>query len=396
MIVFQELTQAELAQVLLSFFEKPSQKPFSERRALSPEAAQHKARYHAKQLFHWVYQRFVTDWQAMTDLSQGLRQWLSENMTLFRLSAHTVKASEDGTQKFLWALPADQKTIESVLIPTPFPSFREAPSSDWKRLTACLSSQVGCAMGCKFCLTGIQGLDRSLRVAEIVTQVYELRRQAPVTHLVFMGMGEPMHNLDHVIKACRIFLDPDGFGFSKRKITISTSGLVPGIDRLGQELDVCLAISLNASTNAQRDLLMPVNKKWKIEDLLAACRRYPLGSHRRITFEYVLLGGLNDQLEDAARVADWIAEIPCKINLIPFNPHPGAPFQRPSDETVAAFQRFLSGKNITTTVRTSRGRDILAACGQLRSLWGTARGSERHRDLAPPQRNLSTSCGNPL
>jgi 23S rRNA (adenine2503-C2)-methyltransferase len=235
-------------------------------------------------------------------------------------------------------------------------------------------------MACKFCLTGVQGLDRHLQTHEIVTQVHELRRRAPITNIVFMGMGEPLHNFENVAKACEILLDQDGLSFSKRKVTVSTSGLVPAIEELGKRVDVSLAISLNATTDEQRSQIMPVNRKWNIERLLQACKEYPLGSHRRITFEYVMLKGFNDTLEDAARLVKLTRGIPSKINLIPFNEHSGAEFKRPSDQTVREFQTYLVQRNLTATVRISRGRDILAACGQLRSIFGTARGSERHKD----------------
>jgi 23S rRNA (adenine2503-C2)-methyltransferase len=198
-----------------------------------------------------------------------------------------------------------------------------------------------------------------------------------------MGMGEPLHNLQNVIKACKILLDQDGLNFSKRKITVSTSGLVPAIEELGKNVDVSLAISLNSSTDEQRSQIMPVNKKWNIETLMNACRNYPLGPHRRITFEYVMLKDFNDTLDDAARVVKLTRGIPAKLNLIPFNEHPASPFKRPSDETVKKFQKYLLDRNITATVRISRGRDILAACGQLRSIFGTARGTEKHKDWKP-------------
>jgi 23S rRNA (adenine2503-C2)-methyltransferase len=233
-------------------------------------------------------------------------------------------------------------------------------------------------------LTGIQGLDRHLETYEIVTQVFELRRLAPVTNIVFMGMGEPLHNFENVVRACHILLDQDGFGFSKRKVTVSTSGLVPAIEELGKRVDVSLAISLNGTTDEQRTRVMPVNKKWNIEKLLNACRNYPLGNHRRITFEYVMLSGINDSLEDAARLEKLLRSIPSKVNLIPFNEHSGSEFKRPTDEVVRSFQKYLMGRNMTATVRISRGRDILAACGQLRSIFGTARGSEKHRDWEVP------------
>jgi 23S rRNA (adenine2503-C2)-methyltransferase len=335
---------------------------------------------------------------------------VKENITIYRLTETYAKQSEDGTYKFLWKLN-DIKTIESVIIPAALKEKAgddvksaladgkhyagreveeedlELDGSSWARLTACVSSQVGCAMACKFCLTGVQGLDRSLEVHEVVTQIHELRMRAPITNIVFMGMGEPLHNVKNIAKACQILLDEDGMNFSKRKITVSTSGLVPGIEELYSKTDVSLAVSLNSSTNEQRSAIMPVNKKWPIEVLLDACRKVPLGPHRRITFEYVLLKDFNDQPEDAHRVAKLLKGIPSKVNLIPFNEHSGSDFKRPEDETVLKFQSILINQGYTATVRISRGRDILAACGQLRSLFGTARGTEKHRDYVASPAN---------
>lgn len=412
MIYFQSLTRDDLEVLIqpLSRIKRSSD--------FTPEQFELKAKrqacYRARQIFHWVYQRHITDWDEMTDLSKELRAWLKENIEIFRLTERQSRQALDGTHKFLWDL-ADGKTIESVIIPAALQERSEGDrdaerdeedalddrlddegqafagrpvsktdegvgSPRWKRLTACISSQVGCAMACKFCLTGIQGLDRHLEVHEIVTQVFELRKLAPITNIVFMGMGEPLHNFENVVKACKILLDQDGLHFSKRKVTISTSGLVSAIEELGKRVDVSLAISLNGTTDEQRSLIMPVNKKWNIEKLLNACRTYPLGSHRRITFEYVMLKGHNDTLEDAARLVVLLRGIPSKVNLIPFNEHPGSEFKRPSDETVRVFQKYLLDRQLTATVRISRGRDILAACGQLRSIFGTARGTEKHRD----------------
>lgn len=415
MIYLQSLTKAELAELLipLSRVKAP--------RDTAPEELERKAKkqaaYRAQQIFHWVYQRFVADWDLMSDLSKDLRTWLKENVEVYRLKERVSNQALDGTHKFLWDL-VDSKTIESVIIPAalqektgsdaitrlsgqdaaPIDDEDEedliergarfsgaktdarADSGKWRRLTACISSQVGCAMACKFCLTGIQGLDRSLQTHEIVTQVLELRRHAPITNIVFMGMGEPLHNIDAVAKACQIMLDQDGMSFSKRKITVSTSGLVPAIEELGKRVDVSLAVSLNATTDEQRSEIMPVNKKWNIAALLDACRKFPLGPHRRITFEYVLLKDFNDTLEDAARLVKLTRGIPSKINLIPFNEHSGSTFKRPDDVRVKAFQKFLMDGKLTATVRISRGRDISAACGQLRSIFGTARGSDRHKD----------------
>lgn len=405
MIYFQSLTKAELAEMLLPLARVRGRYATLEER---DEKAKKQARYRAQQILHWVYQRHVTDWDQMSDLSKDLRDWLKGNLEVYRLKERLSSQAMDGTHKFLWDL-TDHKTIESVIIPAALQEKDEVPgetpdeveepaaeqrfagrktdaalTSPWKRLTACISSQVGCAMACKFCLTGVQGLDRHLQVHEIVTQVYELRRVAPITNIVFMGMGEPLHNFENVTKACKILLDQDGLSFSKRKITISTSGLVPAIEELGKTVDVSLAISLNASNDEQRSQIMPVNKKWDIAKLMEACRNYPLGPHRRITFEYVMLKDFNDTLDDAARVLKLIRGIPCKVNLIPFNEHSGSPYKRPTDDVVKAFQRYLVDRNIVATVRISRGRDILAACGQLRSIFGTARGTEKHRDWKLP------------
>ncbi|MBC7387094.1 MAG: 23S rRNA (adenine(2503)-C(2))-methyltransferase RlmN [Cryobacterium sp.] len=414
MIYIQSLTKSELADLLLPLSRVKGRDLDEEEFA---KKAKKQAAYRAQQIFHWVYQRFVTDFEQMSDLSKDLRAWLVLNVEVYRLTERVSNQALDGTHKFLWTLH-DQKTIESVIIPAalqekggkdaiarlsgqdlaPIETDEEeelmqagvrfsgakteekVDSAKWKRLTACISSQVGCAMACKFCLTGIQGIDRSLETHEIVTQVLELRRRSPITNIVFMGMGEPLKNLPNVAKACQIMLDQDGMSFSKRKITISTSGLVPQIEELGRLVDVSLAISLNATTDEQRSEIMPVNRKWNIEMLLNACRNYPLGPHRRITFEYVMLKGFNDSMEDAARLVKLTRGIPSKINLIPFNEHSGADYKRPTDERVKEFQSYLTERKITATVRISRGRDISAACGQLRSIFGTARGTEKHKD----------------
>jgi 23S rRNA (adenine2503-C2)-methyltransferase len=414
MLYFQSLTKSDLAEALLPLSTAKEERELrtltdeGERALLIAKIEKKKrkqAEMRAKQLFHWVYQRYVTDYDLMTDIAKDLRAWLKENVKIFRLEESYSKQSEDGTYKFLWKLN-DTKTIESVIIPAALKEKvgddvvdaledgkrysgieteragldRDLDTDSWARLTACISSQVGCAMACKFCLTGVQGLDRSLEVHEVVTQVHELRMRAPITNIVFMGMGEPLHNVKNISKACQIMLDEDGMNFSKRKVTVSTSGLVPGIEELYQNTDVSLAISLNASNDEQRSQIMPVNKRWPIAELLAACRKVPLGGHRRITFEYVMLKDFNDALDDAKRVAQMLKGIPAKVNLIPFNEHSGAEFKRPSDDTVMKFQRYLLNQGYTTTVRISRGRDILAACGQLRSLFGTARGTEKHKD----------------
>lgn len=357
----QDLTQDDLVELL-----KP------QCRADKPR----QAHFHARQIFQWVYQRHVTEWEKMTDLSKMLREWLVQNVKIARLEVAQHQRSTDGTQKFLWRLE-DGNTIESVIIPADTDTEADAetetepaaldPTASRERVTACISSQVGCAMGCRFCLTGTQGLTRNLKTHEIIAQVLELRMRAPISNIVFMGMGEPLHNVDNVIQACRILLDPVGLGFSKRKVTVSTSGLVTGIQKLGQSIDVSLAISLNSSYDEQRSSVMPVNKKWNIQALMDVCRQYPVGSHRRITFEYVLLGGVNDTLEDADRLVRIVRGLPAKINLICYNPHPGSDYKRPEDAHVRLFQKYLLDRNVVATLRQSRGRDILAACGQLKS-----------------------------
>ncbi|MBI3555207.1 MAG: 23S rRNA (adenine(2503)-C(2))-methyltransferase RlmN [Deltaproteobacteria bacterium] len=325
---------------------------------LSIGVPEKKARYHSRQIFHWLYQRKVTTFEMMTDLSKLVRGHLAEKFQIAPLPKVFHQKSIDGTQKFLFRL-YDGKTIESVLI----------PAED--RLTICISSQVGCAMGCKFCLTGTMGLMRNLEVYEIVGQVLELSKLETISNIVFMGMGEPLHNLENVCRAIEILLAQDALNFSKRKVTVSTSGLVSAIrkmnDRLVGESRPNLAISLNGSYDAQREEVMPVNKAFPIADLLEACRDWHLEPHRRITFEYVVLGGLNDTVEDAARVTKLLRGIPCKVNLIPYNPHDGSDYKRPEHEAVLAMHRYLLDHDIAAMIRHSRGRDILAACGQLRS-----------------------------
>lgn len=344
-----------------------------------------KARYHSRQIFHWIYQRHVEDINLMTDLSKVVRQALADKISFESPLKESLKqVSSDGTRKFLFKLH-DGHTVESVLIPSmgaePDPDFDldatpavdefGNPHANPKRLTICISSQVGCAMGCKFCFTASMGLIRNLEVAEIVSQVNELSKIADISNIVYMGMGEPLHNLENVARSLEILLEQDGLNFSKRKVTVSTSGLVPAIrkfnERMSREYRANLAISLNGSFNEQREAVMPVNKAFPIETLLDACRDYTLEPHRRITFEYVMMGEHNDSLEDAMRVYHLLKGIPSKVNLIPFNPHPASAYKRPSEKAVGSFQKFLLDRGVATMIRHSRGRDILAACGQLKS-----------------------------
>ena len=313
--------------------------------------------YRARQLFRWVFKRGVTDFALMTDLSKSLRAGLP---SLFRISRPLVAGSErsaDGTTKLLLELE-DGRKIESVYIP-------DSPGD-----TFCISTQVGCAMQCAFCLTGKMGLARNLTAGEIVGQVRALAAAFGLTgsrfNIVLMGMGEPLHNYDETMKALRILGDADGFAVPPRRVTVSTVGLVPALDRLAQEPYMPnLAVSLHATTEAQRDLLVPANRKYRIEDIIDACRRFPVRRRDRITFEYVMLSGVNDSREDARRLVKLLDGLRAKVNLIPLNEAAGIPFSRPSDERVDEFARILADRGLTVSVRKSRGRDIRAACGQL-------------------------------
>jgi 23S rRNA (adenine2503-C2)-methyltransferase len=311
--------------------------------------------YRASQLLSWIYGRYATSLDEITEFSKDLRKRLGELAYIGNLLVVKRERSSDGTEKFLFALE-DGQTVESVLIP------------DKDRLTLCISSQVGCAMGCRFCLTGSSGLLRNLRSWEIVDQILGVNRIiAPkkITNIVFMGMGEPLANFDEMVDALKRILSL--IGISKRRVTISTAGLLPKILELpGKAPDVNLAISLNATTDEVRDRIMPVNKKYPLRSLIDACRRYPLKPRRMLTFEYVLIAGVNDSVEDALRLVRLLSGIRCKINLIPLNPHEGSELRRPEHTVVLAFQKVLTGKNMTVLIRESRGQDILAACGQLR------------------------------
>ncbi|MCA9526331.1 MAG: 23S rRNA (adenine(2503)-C(2))-methyltransferase RlmN [Myxococcales bacterium] len=315
-------------------------------------------RYRADQIFKWVFQKGIRDFDAMTDLPKALRQTLADDgWTIGRVTLERVAVSVDGTRKLVIRLQ-DGGAVESVLIP-----MGEG------RFTQCLSSQLGCALDCKFCFTGTLGLSRHLTAGEIVDQVLVARGAVPegavVDHLVFMGMGEPLHNFDHVVASLGPLTDPDGPGYSPRRITISTSGLVPQIDALGQVAPVNLAISLNATTDEVRERIMPINKRYPIAELIAALRRYPLPPRRKLTVEYVLLGGVNDTDADAQRLGDLLRGLSVRINLIPWNPFQGPGFARPADDRVRAFHQHLDRRGYTVTVRGTKGIDIDAACGQL-------------------------------
>lgn len=317
------------------------------------------APYRSGQILRWIYKRQVDSFAVMTDLSQEIRGRLAAHFTISRLEKICVAQSQDGSKKYLFGLK-DGNRIESVLIP------------EKGHFTLCISIQVGCALGCRFCLTGQGGFGRNLSKAEIVDQIRDIQKELEdprqLTNIVLMGMGEPLANFKNVVNALHTMTDiGNGFGFAGRRITLSTAGLVDRLSELGQKTNVNLAISLNATQNRTRDLLMPINKQYPIEQLLDACRRYPLRPHRRITFEYILIKGINDSPEDAYRLAGLLRPIKSKINLIPFNTHAGCKYQRPQESVIEQFQQILLQKNYTVIIRRSKGQDISAACGQLRA-----------------------------
>ena len=317
-----------------------------------------KERFRAKQIYKWLWQKHVTSFDEMTNISKAARAELGQRFYISELEPAEVLHSTDGTRKFLWRCE-DGHAIESVLIP------------DGDRFTLCMSTQVGCAMACSFCLTGDLGLKRHLKVSEIANQPAQVNKlladegHPPLTNLVLMGMGEPLHNLDNLVPALTIALDADALNFSHRKITVSTVGLVPKMAELAAALPVNLAVSLNATTEEQRLQTMPITRRYDLETLLQACRDFPLPAGKRITFEYVMLGGFNDTLEDAARLVRMLRGIKAKVNLIPYNENPDRNIKRPDQKLVKQFQHYVMQQGIHCAVRTTRGTDIAAACGQL-------------------------------
>ena len=325
--------------------------------------------FRARQLWHWIYHRGATDFAHMTSLSRAFRDALAERYELRRPAVSRALASVDGTRKWLLRF-ADGQEVETVHIP------------EEDRGTLCVSSQVGCTLSCTFCHTGTQPLVRNLGAAEIVGQVMVARdalgewpspaaaaaNDRQLTNIVLMGMGEPLYNYENVAAAIKIVMDHEGLSISRRKITLSTAGVVPVIRRCGAELAVNLAISLHAVRDDVRDRLVPLNRKYPIAELLDACRTYPGSSNaRRITFEYVMLKGVNDSPAEARELVRLIAGIPAKVNLIPFNPWPGAPYECSTEAAITAFSDIVFAAGYSAPVRTPRGRDILAACGQLKS-----------------------------
>ncbi len=348
---------------------------------------QGKERFRALQIFKWIYQQDARSFEEMTNISKDLRTELAETAFISNLEPEAVEQGSDGTRKYLFNL-ADGHAVEAVLIPIE------------GRNTLCISSQVGCAMACEFCLTGTFKLTRNLTTAEIVNQIMAVKRDlirnppalsaavgdgignsdddddsddgpsdspAAIRNIVMMGMGEPLHNLDNVIPAIQIMIDGNGLQLSNRRVTVSTCGLVPEMERLGREIpNVNLAVSLNATTDELRDRIMPVNRSYPLKELLQACREFPLPGRRKVTFEYVMLGGVNDSLEDAKRLLRLISDIPNKVNLIPFNEHEGCDFKAPTRAAIDAFHKYLIDRHVTVITRDSRGGDISAACGQLK------------------------------
>jgi 23S rRNA (adenine2503-C2)-methyltransferase len=315
--------------------------------------------YRAVQIFKWVYLKQADTFEEMTDIGLEIRKLVSQHFAIDRLGKKRIETSKDGSQKYLFEL-RDGNCIESVLIP------------EKNHYTLCISSQIGCAQGCKFCMTARGGFVRNLTMGEIVSQVRDIQRDLKdpslLRNIVFMGMGEPLANYRNVVNAIYVISsDEAGLGFSSRKVTVSTAGIVPLLEDLGRDTKVNLAVSLNATENKTRDMLMPVNRKYPVEELIEACRRYDLRPRNRITFEYILIKGINDSVEDAKRLAKLLRPVKSKINLIPFNEHELSEFKRPEETVIRNFQEILMGKNYTTVIRRSKGEDISAACGQLRA-----------------------------
>jgi 23S rRNA (adenine2503-C2)-methyltransferase len=320
--------------------------------------------FRAQQLLKWIHTLGILDFAQMTNLSKALREKLTATAQLTTLQINSHQVSKDGTQKWLFDLP-DKGAIETVWIP------------EANRATLCISSQAGCALNCRFCHTGYQGFQRHLSASEIIAQVWivyhslkqqgiETRDGRPITNIVFMGMGEPLLNLSEVLPAIKILRDDLAYGFSKWRVTVSTSGVVPGIKTLVAETDVALALSLHAPTDELRTTIIPLNKKYPIAQVLAACQTYTqLDKRRKVTIEYVMLRGINDQPHHAKELVKVLAGLPNKVNLIPFNPFPQAPYQCSEPLVIAQFQEILVKAGLLTTVRRTRGQDIEAACGQL-------------------------------
>ncbi len=315
--------------------------------------------FRGRQIRRWLFGKMARSFEEMTDLPKSLRSTLPEKASITCLETVKILESRDGTRKHLF-MSEDNLLIESVLIP------------EKDHDTLCISSQAGCAMGCRFCLTGKQGLARNLRASEIIEQVIQvkrgLREPQRLTNIVFMGMGEPLANYNAVLRAINNLIRSDGMNFSHRKVTLSTCGLVPQLRTLGKDTTVNLAVSLNAADDSTRSYLMPINNKYPLKTLMAACREFPLPNRRMITFEYILINGINDRDEDAIGLARLLSGLRAKVNLIPLNPYPGTGMEPATMEKILRFQEILLDNHYTAIVRKSKGRDIMAACGQLSGL----------------------------
>ena len=317
--------------------------------------------YRAEQVFRWIFQPDFQSFDQMTNLSKKWRDLFQQQAYLSRLIVKKMEKSADGTRKFLFQLE-DGEGIESVLIP------------ERGHYTLCISSQVGCAQRCRFCFTGKMGLKRNLKASEIINQVLTVQGTLTasdplLTNIVLMGMGEPLDNFENAVRALKSLLSPSGMRFSHRHVTLSTAGLIPKIKALGQLLPVNMAVSLNAADDATRNQLMPINRKYPLEPLIQACREFPLPRGKRITFEYILIKGVNDSPKEAKTLAKLLKGVKAKINLIPFNPHPGIGFEPPEEKSLLKFQDILIRSQYTVMVRRSKGADISAACGQLHAEW---------------------------
>ncbi len=310
--------------------------------------------FRGRQIFSWLHKKNAVSYSEMTDLSRDLRVRLKEAAPLHSLEITGRQEADDGTVKFRYRL-ADAQEVEGVFMP------------EERRSTLCISTQVGCGMGCKFCATATMGFRRNLTAGEITGQLEAAKRKLgePISNVVFMGMGEPLANLEAVLAAVDILLHSHGHHMSRRHVTVSTAGLVPAMEEFIHRTPVKLAVSLNATTNKVRDRLMPINKKYPIESLLECCRHLPLRHTDRITFEYVMLDGINDSQEDAHRLIRILRGIRCKVNLIPFNPFSGLSYRRPNEDTVEIFQETVAAAGITVMTRKSRGHSLQGACGQL-------------------------------
>lgn len=340
----------------MTSYDKPNLKDMTPAELEQVISSLGKEKYRARQLLKWIYGAGVADLAAMTTLALDFRHQLVELVRISALETAGIQTAKDGTKKILYRLE-DGLTVESVLIPG---------KNHW---TICISTQAGCQMGCKFCLTGQGDFKRDLLPSEITDQITQARLHTPegplLRNCVLMGMGEPLANYENTLKALKIITSDVGLNFSQRRITVSTCGLIPGIEQLGRDICVNLAISLNAADNETRSELMPINRKYPLAELLAACDRYPLPGRRLLTFEYILIDGVNSSRKDADKLCRLLKGTRCKLNLIAFNEFPGAPYRKPPERDVLAFQKILIENHFTTIIRRSHGEEIMAACGQL-------------------------------